>query len=460
MELAQKPAWPRPADELTGAAQAEVGLAPPSSAEASVWSSDGLPKIGRDGSSRSVPASDTVRRVAPLMRRIGVTRVAEVTHLDRNGVPNFIAARPREAGTGISYYNGKGASRSQARASAMMEAIERFSAEAYGGRSIVQPFEALAREAAAVDPLDLIVPRLVEVRPDLPLEWVEGFDLIGRRPTWTPLNAVVCPYRPRHPDAAWLFLASSNGLASGNTREEALCQALCEVMERDAFSLHDAATRLKWQVESVLAGPGESAESPSVDPRYPLIDGRTLPPRARRVHDRLTAAGLSVRLRDLSGSTGIAAFRCAVQEPRGGGRVASHGGFGCHPDAQVAALRALTEAAQSRVGFIQGGREDLPQIVRRRGPKSDPQRTSDPEPVADFATVPSARHATVGEDVTWILSRMKAAGLGQAVAFDLTRPALGVPVVRVVVPRAEVWSVYRMHCGHGVVGPRALRMLD
>ena len=458
MELAIRPAGPRSADEWES--EAEAGLAPPASAEASAWSFERSPKIGRAGSSRSVPASETVRRVAPLMRRIGVTRLAEVTHLDRNGVPNFIAARPREAGTGISYYNGKGASRTQARASAMMEAIERFSAEVYAGRPIVRSFEALAHQAAAIDPSELVVPRLVEPRPDLPLEWVEGFDLIGRRPTWAPLNAVVCPYRPRQPGAAWLFLASSNGLASGNTREEALCQALCEVMERDAFSLHDAATRLKRQVEAVLAGLGGSAGSPPVDPRYPLIDGRTLPPRARRVYDRLTSAGLAVRLRDVSGSTGIAAFRCALLEPKGGGQVASHGGFGCHPDARVAALRALTEAAQSRIGFIQGGREDLPEIVRGRGPKVDPARTSGPEPLADFASVPSVEHTTVGEDVTWILRKMEDAGFGQAVAFDLTRPALGVPVVRVVVPQAETWSVYRMHFGHGVVGARALRMLD
>ena len=71
----------------------------------------------RGGRDQDGPAVGDGAKAAPLMKRIGVWRVAEVTHLDRNGVPNFIAARPRDAGnSGISYYNGKGALRSQARA--------------------------------------------------------------------------------------------------------------------------------------------------------------------------------------------------------------------------------------------------------------------------------------------------------------------------------------------------------
>ena len=60
-------------------------------------------------------------------------------------------------------------------------------------------------------------------------------DLITRRPTFVPLNCVVAPYNPV--SAMPLFYTSTNGLASGNTRLEALCHALCEVIERDATAL-------------------------------------------------------------------------------------------------------------------------------------------------------------------------------------------------------------------------------
>ena len=89
---------------------------------------------------------------------------------------------------------------------------------------------------------------------DSAIEWVLGFDLVGRSPTFVPLNSVICPYAPCQ--GASLFYSSSNGLASGNTLEEALCQALCEVNERDAVAIYDARTRLRAQVRTLLTGAG------------------------------------------------------------------------------------------------------------------------------------------------------------------------------------------------------------
>ena len=156
------------------------------------------------------------------MKRIGVSRVAEVTHLDRNGVPNFIAARPRDAGnSGISYYNGKGASRSQARASAMMEAIERYSGEFHPQPPILNSYETLAREAAAVNPDELIVPRSRNYDPGLAIEWVLGFDLVGRSPTFVPLNSVICPYAPRQARASFTLHQTASRLATRSRRPSA-----------------------------------------------------------------------------------------------------------------------------------------------------------------------------------------------------------------------------------------------
>ena len=80
------------------------------------WESTARPKYSRLGVERSIPPRVTIRKAAPLMERIGVTRIGELTHLDRSGLPNFLAVRPEPGRHGISYYNGKGATRSQARA--------------------------------------------------------------------------------------------------------------------------------------------------------------------------------------------------------------------------------------------------------------------------------------------------------------------------------------------------------
>ena len=422
------------------------------------WTFPRRPKFAGVGVVRTVPPRETIRRVAPLMGAIGVTRVGEITHLDRNGIPNFIAARPRDLGRGISYYNGKGATRAQARAGAMMEAVERYSGEACGLPVLLESFEKLTRRAPALDPAQLFSAGMGAYRPDLPIEWVRGFDLLAMRPTCVPLNAVVCPYRPAIAPA--ISYASTNGLASGNTRDEALCHALCEVNERDATSLYYAATSLRVEVDAVLAGLG-AAPADRADPHldYPMIAHSGLPPRAARLLRRLTGAGLRVYLRDITSETGIPAVDCVVAEPRPGGRFVAHGGYGSHPDARVALTRALTEAAQSRLSMIQGGREDLPEVAVAKPPVERPDEAFGRGPVVPFDAVASYPHQSLVEDVDWLVSRFRASGFPMVVALDLTRPELGVPVVRVVAPLAETWTAFHVHFARGALGPRALKKI-
>ncbi len=281
--------WPEPSP---------MRPAPPPATEVGTT---GSTKYSTVGVERSVRPSETIRRVLPLLERMGVTRVGEVTHLDRIGLPNFVAVRPREAGRGISYYNGKGATRAQARASALMEAVERVSAEACSLPVIRASFRQLRLTAPAVAPCELLAPRILGSLEDVRLEWVLGQDAIGGGACYVPLNAVVTPYRPVGAEAAWD--SSTNGLASGNTRDEALCQALCEVIERDAMSLHHATVRLRGGVNAILEGLGVSATRPS-PPSHPLIDPATLPSRPARLLKRLRAPG--------SGSTSATSRRTSA----------------------------------------------------------------------------------------------------------------------------------------------------
>ncbi len=420
------------------------------------WIYRALPKYSMVGVERTIPPAETIRRVEPLLGRIGVTRVGEVTRLDRNGLPNFVAVRPREAGRGISYYNGKGATRAQAKASAMMEAVERDSAEECRLPVREASFERLRISADAVDPRELMAPRSRGNLITLGLEWVLGYDLIADRPRYVPLNAVVTPYRPFEAPSPWD--SSTNGLASGNTQEEAVCQALCEVIERDAMAVYCASGRLRGGVDTILEGLGVSV-GPAEPSSYPVIDLGTLPPRPARLLKRLRRAGLGVYVHDITSDVGVATIHCTLAEPLGGGRHALHGGYGCHPDARVAVVRALTEAAQSRAACIQGGREDLPLFAGEAPPLSNPEEVFGRGPRRSFDDVPTIEHQWVGDDVAWLLDRLSAAGFRQAVMVDLTRPELGVPVVRVVVPLAETWAAFHLHSRRGTLGPRAVRRL-
>ena len=77
-----------------------------------------------DGIQRSIPAAETVASAAGIAESLGVTRVADITGLDRIGIPVYSAIVPDSADT-LSVYNGKGLRSIDAKAGALMEAIER-----------------------------------------------------------------------------------------------------------------------------------------------------------------------------------------------------------------------------------------------------------------------------------------------------------------------------------------------
>ncbi len=71
---------------------------------------------------RLIDADETVNRLRPHFPRLGIVRMAEVTGLDRIGIPVWMAVRPNSRTLAVS--QGKGVSAAHARASAVMEAAE------------------------------------------------------------------------------------------------------------------------------------------------------------------------------------------------------------------------------------------------------------------------------------------------------------------------------------------------
>jgi ribosomal protein S12 methylthiotransferase accessory factor len=410
-------------------------------------------KYSSSGVERSVKR--TPRSAArAVLDTIGVTKVADVTDLDRVGIPNFMTVRPHDRGPGISYYNGKGTTRADAYAGAMMEAIERHAGERYDGPVITSSHYNLRSEHACVDPLEIHVPMVRNYSEHLMLEWVPGFDLMTRRPTFAPLNCVVAPYNSE--SGLSLFYTSTNGLASGNTRTEAVCHALCEVIERDAASLAMAKADLRSAVAGILTGIGFDCGLPA-EPA-PSISLRGLPRRAAALVRKLQRAGLEVQLQNLTSTIGIPTIGCTIVDPQGPAVFNTHAGCGTHPDARIALTRALTEAAQSRLTGIQGGREDLPDFVPPAGAPPVETRHSGVQPI-DFDDIVSYQHPSVNDDVEFIIERMRQSGFDQVVAVDITRADVAIPVVRVIVPRAEAWTLYFAHGDRASLGLRALQQI-
>src|SRR5882724_3967893 len=84
-------------------------------------------KRHQHGTHRTVSPAETLARVTPLLPAMGITRVANVTGLDRIGVPVAMVYRPNARSIAVS--PGKGLTLDAARCSGVMESIEGWHAE-------------------------------------------------------------------------------------------------------------------------------------------------------------------------------------------------------------------------------------------------------------------------------------------------------------------------------------------
>ena len=192
------------------------------------------------GTYRAVAPAETVARARPYLREMGITRVANVTGLDRLGIPTVMVTRPNARSIAVS--QGKGLDLDAARASGIMESMESFLAEhiqlplKWGTR------DDLAAQHKVVTVEDLPVAAGARSLDDMRILWSESNDLISGQSVWIPFELVHTDYRrPAEPGSGY-FLCGSNGLASGNTYLEAVVHGACEVIERDANALWNRLT--------------------------------------------------------------------------------------------------------------------------------------------------------------------------------------------------------------------------
>jgi len=372
------------------------------------------------GTHRAIPPQETLSRVAGAAKALGVTRLANVTGLDYLGIPVFMAVRPNARSISVS--QGKGLEPASAAASAVMEALELAHAEEPNLRPRVATYAGIRARARAVDPS--LLPRLrgMPLSRDQRIEWVEGIDLSDGSPIFVPFDLVHCRFDQRRQSS---FLRSSNGLSSGNVWLEAVVSGICETIERDATSL--------WLHRT----PDERRER--------RIDLRSVRDRdCRALIDALQSRCIAVSLWDVTTDVGVACVLCRIEEAEGNNRSAlgAFWGAGCHLSREVALIRAVTEAAQARLTFIAGSRDDLycrdyegaqaPALIELLREEWERKQAGQ-----RFERLPSGAGVTFEGDLKLLLGRLRAAGLGRIVAVDLTDDRFAIPVVRIVVPGLE-----------------------
>jgi thioglycine synthase len=389
---------------------------------------------------RSGSPQQTLDRLNHVRSLAGITRVADITALDRTGIFVSQSMRPaaETAPDTFTVFSGRGTTLVDSQIAAIAEGVERHCGE----RGQFDPGRLLtgtAREAAeagrVIGPERFNLPADAEYGPATRLEWAPATDVLTGMEWLVPACAVFYPYTPPEGCAAPLRYFTT-GLAAGMTLLEALAHGFAEIAERDAAALN-----------RIVRG------SPAV--RISSIHD----PVAREQIERLQGAGLDVIVRWITApDVGVPVFSVICADRSAADARYVSGGYGAHPDKSVALTRAVQEAAASRVGTISGAREDLAKF-RNRGNQdyADFQRRYaywfDASSPVDYSTLPGRRLPTVLDDLTFVVRAFHSTGFPQVLYVDLSRDELGVPVLKALVPGVERYS-FHMRC----VGVRARRM--
>jgi YcaO-like protein with predicted kinase domain len=378
------------------------------------------------GTVRARSAEDTFARIKPRISEYGITRVASVTGLDVLGVPVWMAVRPMARSLTVS--QGKGISDTLAYISAVMESIEMHHAEHWDETGL----EVSLGEAFEDD--RFASPASLSLRSDAPITnatkvtWVEGRDLFSGEAKYLPKELLDLDFRMKRGRQP-IFLSSSNGLASGNTRTEAVVHGLCEVIERDQSCL--------WQIEQSLAG----------DPKARMVKLDTIEdPICRQQIEICRKANLDVWVWYCTYDIDVPVFACTIAD-RGNATFYPQraSGYGCHPVATVSLSRAITEAIQSRLTHISGVRDDVT-WERYRNDIATTDRSNmvafeamaKMKPALAFQDIPLSRPpATMEAMLDDMLRKLKAVNLHQAIVIDLPSELDDFSFVFVCVPGLE-----------------------
>jgi len=405
----------------------------------------------QDGGHRTRTPEQTIRKYAYLVSPItGVVTALEPVQNGDGPVHVYIAGHNpafkmesldflkrslRHAGAG------KGALESQARATALCGAIERYSGERAGSEVVVTASFREMRErfgSDAIHPNDVMLyserqlaeremwnekkskfNRVVEpLEESAAIDWTPVWSLAHGRHKYLPTQLLYYQSKASAQCDTFFCMGCSNGNASGNNLEEAVLQGFCELVERDAVAI--------WWYNR-LRKPAVAVES--FDEPY-LLD----------LIGHYRSLGRDAWALDITSDLGIPAF-AAVSRLCTGPEERILFGLGCHLDARIALLRAFSEMNQM-LGLARGNEEEKLAVedeetlswLKTATLANQPYMAPDGAVAAGRREdYPRLHSSDLIEDIALCRRIVEDRGM-EVLVLDQTRPDVGMPVVKVIVP--------------------------
>ena len=371
----------------------------------------------KESTHRTNTPEETLEQISKITQEIGLTRTSNITDLDRLKIPVYTSVRPLAEEGAVSVYAGKGPSNIHAKVSSIMEAIERYSAEQQDtDETIIKQYD----KKDCLDPESLILP--INSYHDEEIEWIKAKSIVNDEELYVPSNAVFHPYNKK--GVKHIFLSNTNGLASGNKLEEAIFHGMMEVIERDSWSLFEAFKKDKAQINC------DNASNHYIN----------------ELIDKFEKNNVTIKLIDLTSENEIPTIGAVSEDLTFKDPALLTLGIGTHLDPNIAAIRAITEVAQSRATQIHGTREDTTRanLLRETGyermKRMNKHWIKDYEKTINIEDMPDKSSNSFKEDIEITMNLLKKSGIDNAYYVDLTRE-INIPVVRVIIPGMEVFSV-------------------
>lgn len=381
-------------------------------------------KLKLEGAQRACTPEETLERMRPYLYSAGITRIGEITGMDRSGIPVAQSIRPDAYRLAVD--SGKGMTSASARCSAMMESFERAV-----GESHIPTLRAKGKDIGNAETRFQLL-KGAFYNDDIDADWAEVSEIKSGKRVIVPAPAVMLASpQSLFPLFAACFTSTSNGLSSGNTLDEAIAGGLYEVIERDQVSCAFAAKK-----------PGKRVD---LDQNASESVGALV--------ERLRAVDIFPVLFDMTLDFDVPVYVAYLYDKER--NVGMYKGYACHLDPVVAQSRAICEAVQSRTVWMAGSRDDITHEQFSKSKADDNAETL----AALLSEAPQVRldahedqsQSTFAGDVDVLLKRFETLSLPEPLIKVFEHP-FPCSVVKVLAPGLEGY----MH-QFGEFGERALK---
>ena len=371
--------------------------------------------------------------------KYGISSIANITHLHNIGIPVFAGNRPNAPLGSRSVNYGKGFKEDEARVSAFMESLEYALADRYCNSIEIENvpldhvLDGQERENAILDFCPILG---TEFHVDIKIESIRAKDLLSEKEFYVPAELVFIPYNA----ASKQFGNSSNGLCSGNSLEEATIHGIIELIERDITS---------QQI---------------VRPNAQLVRDKSLEDEARILSDQVTNAGHELIVHYVENEFQMPYFEAIIIDKNLEKPVEVRVGYGCHPIKQIAITRAITEAAQERIGALflaakeEGSAPFFFNDLKRHGKATMKSQISlefkGKIPSTNFGEI--AEHRWCNNGIAGLYENMirliTSRSLDYVFVIPFTHTSEKLQVAKVIIPKLEYYNMHTKRVGPRLAG--------